>query len=512
MNLETFNGAGLAEIIRIDKQTNKGSVIDVIVHVSNNTARYAAMVFNRLSTENDLYSKCIQLRINGKGKLTPVASMETLVELIWLCPGKAAKGFRAASAHNICRLLRGDLSLIPEIEQRYAALTPDQGHDCDEIDDEKHLQAEVHKGPRSFIVLNGALAPGRLLTSYKNCVIVYLLEVGIIVADSNGVETEFFFMKYGRTEYADDRLSTHVRYFDSVKVCAFFEVARGAETENDYKNELLALNIKPGIKIKDKTHVELFVLPATKTIEDLRELMRQVVESCLQSSQMMREREIREYQKYIVASDLEKQRLEIEKRKMDDIIAIKRMDIEMQVQLKKIEADKELQIKQLEVELIKLEIEKLNHLQSKQVSCVSPGQISKRQQQTSAPPQVAPVEPIDMSSTGSRSDLRPVATKVPSPSHGSIAVKTAPVNHTLRPILQNRQARRVAEIDPVGKTVIAIYNKREDVKTRYNMCLKTLKKKIENEEVFLDRRWIEPDYIPDDHVYHDIIRAFEQQT
>ncbi len=87
-----------------------------------------------------------------------------------------------------------------------------------------------------------------------------------------------------------------------------------------------------------------------------------------------------------------------------------------------------------------------------------------------------------------------------------------PSGHTIRPILQNRQARRVAEIDPVGKTVIAIYNRREDVKTRYNMCLKTLKKKIENEEVFLDRRWIEPDYIPDDHVYHDIIRAFEQQT
>ena len=74
---------------------------------------------------NSNASRCTQLtqlRINGKGKITPVADAKTLIEIIWLLPGKKAREFRHKSSEKVCRLLGGDLSLVSEIEARHATL------------------------------------------------------------------------------------------------------------------------------------------------------------------------------------------------------------------------------------------------------------------------------------------------------------------------------------------------------------------------------------------------------
>ena len=36
----------------------------------------------------------MKIRINGKGRETPVADAATLIEIAWLCPGKAAVALR----------------------------------------------------------------------------------------------------------------------------------------------------------------------------------------------------------------------------------------------------------------------------------------------------------------------------------------------------------------------------------------------------------------------------------
>ena len=529
--------AGLAQVIRIDKDTNHGSVLDVIVHVSNQPSKHAPIIFERITAEKpEFTTRCCKLRINGKGKPTPVGSMETLIELVWICPGKAAKDFRSASARSLCRLLRGDLSLIPEIEQRSLALSAQQSSEV------VALQSDSHKTSQTFTVLEGALAPGRLLTSYKNCVIIYLLKVGIIVVDARGVETEIFYLKFGRTEYADDRLSTHGRYFDSVKICAFFEVARSAEMETNYKNELLALNIKPGIKIKDKLHVELFELPADKTIEDMRELMRQVVESGLQFSQTIQDRELREHQRYLVDADIEKQRLALQTRQMEDAIVVRKMDLDnaiqirqmhlddaiqlrkiddaKEVQLKQIEAD--VRVKELEVELQRLELEKIKQRQALAENRVKTQQQAPVADLSARLAVLPPVEPIPLAAefAAEAPEVAPTANvpaaafnvagaagEVPPAAAAPAAARAE--DTTLPPILMNRQARRVAEINPIDKTVVMMHNKRGDVQTKYSMCIKTLKKKIEKQEPFLGRLWLEPDYIRPGHEYYDIIQRYE---
>jgi hypothetical protein len=103
--------------IRIDDETKMGSVIDVIKMVIGASSDYASTVFNRLPA--DLLSKIVYLKINKKGKDTPVADAPTLVEIIWALPGKSAREFRRQSAHYICRVLAGDVSLAVEIEERF---------------------------------------------------------------------------------------------------------------------------------------------------------------------------------------------------------------------------------------------------------------------------------------------------------------------------------------------------------------------------------------------------------
>ena len=123
-NLIAQNPALTVSKIRIDKKTQKASVYDVIRLVTGFSSKDSANYFNRLVDK--LSTNCRQLRINGKGRLTPVADAPTLVQFIWEMPGKAAKAFRRQSAHYICRLLGGDLTLVAEIERRYKNSTPEQ--------------------------------------------------------------------------------------------------------------------------------------------------------------------------------------------------------------------------------------------------------------------------------------------------------------------------------------------------------------------------------------------------
>jgi hypothetical protein len=103
--------------IRIDKETQKASVIDVVRMITGKSANESAEVIRRLTA--NLKARCFKLKINNKGNLTVVATAPVLVEIIWELPGKAAKAFRRQSAHMICRILGGDMTLAAEIEKKY---------------------------------------------------------------------------------------------------------------------------------------------------------------------------------------------------------------------------------------------------------------------------------------------------------------------------------------------------------------------------------------------------------
>ena len=112
-----------ASTIRVDNTTKKGSAIDTVRMVLECDSSKANTALSRLNNSDaSRRTQLTQLRINGKGKITPVADAKTLIEIIWLLPGKKAREFRHKSSEKVCRLLGGDLSLVSEIEARHATL------------------------------------------------------------------------------------------------------------------------------------------------------------------------------------------------------------------------------------------------------------------------------------------------------------------------------------------------------------------------------------------------------
>jgi hypothetical protein len=75
----SVTAANLIDDIRVDKATQKGSVYDVIHIVSGKQENYASQAFARIKKTNpEITPKCVRLKINGKGQLTPVADAATL--------------------------------------------------------------------------------------------------------------------------------------------------------------------------------------------------------------------------------------------------------------------------------------------------------------------------------------------------------------------------------------------------------------------------------------------------
>ena len=92
---------------------HKGSEQDVVHSICQKPGNHASQTFLRLEKGYpELTPKWCKLRINGKGRETPVAGATTSVEIAWLLPGKKAASFRRKGAKTVCRMLGGDLSLV----------------------------------------------------------------------------------------------------------------------------------------------------------------------------------------------------------------------------------------------------------------------------------------------------------------------------------------------------------------------------------------------------------------
>lgn len=114
--------------IRVDAETDQGSVVDVIRAVNSDllASSDAETVVKDLTRDvTDLVIAFDTIRIDGGGEPTPVADARTLVEIVWLLPGTAPRGFRRETATLVCRALGEDVSLVDEIEARVDAWRED---------------------------------------------------------------------------------------------------------------------------------------------------------------------------------------------------------------------------------------------------------------------------------------------------------------------------------------------------------------------------------------------------
>lgn len=112
-----------ASTIRVDNTTRMGSAMDTIRMVLGCSSRTANTYLNRLFvTSPELTTRVFRLKINQKGRETPVADAKTQIKIVWLLPGKKEHTFRRQSSEKVCPLLGGNMSVVSEIEARHNSL------------------------------------------------------------------------------------------------------------------------------------------------------------------------------------------------------------------------------------------------------------------------------------------------------------------------------------------------------------------------------------------------------
>jgi len=100
--------------------TKMPSLVDVGVILTGQSASNSSLMLQRLfQAHPDLTAKCSQIKFGGRGNQeTPVPNnLATLIEIIFLLPGRAAAKVRQSAAQIFVRYLGGDLSLISEVER-----------------------------------------------------------------------------------------------------------------------------------------------------------------------------------------------------------------------------------------------------------------------------------------------------------------------------------------------------------------------------------------------------------
>ncbi|CAB1107434.1 unnamed protein product [Ectocarpus sp. CCAP 1310/34] len=110
-------------VIRVDRASNKGSVTDVaklVLKCDDEEAEKA--VRKLLGATSDTDRDFLRVQINNRGRLTLVAGVNMLVEIVWLLPGVIADDVRRDISHKVCKALGGDTRLVEESETRHIAM------------------------------------------------------------------------------------------------------------------------------------------------------------------------------------------------------------------------------------------------------------------------------------------------------------------------------------------------------------------------------------------------------
>lgn len=131
-----------ATTIRVDRESRKGAVVDVakmVLKCDTAEAETACIRIGALPREE-------QRRINGVSRLTAVAEVDMLIELVWLLPAEIADDVRRNISHTVCRLLKGNQKVVLETEKRYIAMREQSlragAQDSDMPKEFKHLSEQ----------------------------------------------------------------------------------------------------------------------------------------------------------------------------------------------------------------------------------------------------------------------------------------------------------------------------------------------------------------------------------
>ena len=103
------------------RKTDDGmfSVIDVVKELTGYSDKVASNVLKRIESNSaDISSKMVKKNFGTKGRPTPVATRETLLQIMQMLPGLVGDKIRKESAKLVLRFIDADITLADDIIQR----------------------------------------------------------------------------------------------------------------------------------------------------------------------------------------------------------------------------------------------------------------------------------------------------------------------------------------------------------------------------------------------------------
>lgn len=275
--------------IRIDTATNKGSVIDVVRAICGGSSSYASeIILNITNVDMELGGKITHVNINNKGKPTPVADAVTLMELVWVLPGKHAKDVRRQCAELLCRVLGGDLDVAEGIK-----------HQHDSIQGTSAQQFLNPVPPPLFPVTNNSLTPIKGVSedfSMDLCG-VYLCRYGPrLQAFSALTEHEqSHLLGYGYTDNFARRRAEHAKRFGGCELLDFVSSCnRDLETQFASRLRLYDRLCKGRVDGESSDVVELFLVKDQEDYEEWYQMLQKLEQMYPHPSVAYREKGIAE--------------------------------------------------------------------------------------------------------------------------------------------------------------------------------------------------------------------------
>jgi hypothetical protein len=293
------------------------SVLDVIRVITGTTNPH--LTYSRLQLQyTEVLTNCEIYQFSGAGeRLTPVCSVQTMIELINLLPGQRAARFRQAGAKVLVRVLGGDETLIDEIRENATKMEL-------ATETEENSPMCMFQLPEGLTGVNAVcsvmLSPsmqGKTVADFrKPCTYLIVFNHNDQVA-----------IKFGWTKNLKERVREHYNTYPDMKVwcalnCKTIECADG--TERLFKGKMSAylqtiqVEKKNGDS-KPSTEV-LFNVTPEKAEEQMRDAFDTVSTECSVSNDL----EIK---------DKEIKKLELELAKFNTILELKRLGVDVSVLL-----------------------------------------------------------------------------------------------------------------------------------------------------------------------------------
>lgn len=237
---DLFRGKTVRVTTEDPRRVSVIDVIRIVCDVQNPSDTWATIC----KTHHEFIGKTDEYQFSC-GRPTPVTTVQGLVELVNLLPGKNAAKFRASGAKVLIRFMGGDTSLIPEV------LAINQAHASGATQGTiAGLCAQSTAPPVNKYAFLSPSMKGKDMHTFIEKEVVYLL-----VFTHNGIN----YIKLGTTTNLHTRITEHIREIPGVQIWYVVDTVHARKLEGMFKKKMRYVGHLTELVVNNKKQTEILV-------------------------------------------------------------------------------------------------------------------------------------------------------------------------------------------------------------------------------------------------------------